>query len=196
MGQKKEIGEIFASKLKHGEKSPSTELWNKLNDSLDKQKKMKYKKALYLFLAGAGVLIIIFLLLEINVLTDNPHTLKENRPSEDETSLIGDQHVEHKQEEIKIKDSIANGTNHKQSPQTTFPSEKEIKNNSLHENDNSKYKKVENIQTNTLDDGYEVKKNYYYYNSDKGENMITENIEVIDSLLNRTQLSTDSIPKT
>lgn len=58
MEQKKDIGKLFKNKLVDGKKSPTQEVWKKINHTLD-QHATRRKRFIYYWLAGGIVLILI-----------------------------------------------------------------------------------------------------------------------------------------
>lgn len=108
MGQKKDIGEIFASKLKDGEKNPSSELWNRVDDSLDKQNQLKKKNIIYWFIGGVGVLIIgLSILFGNDILFPNSSSYKREPLIKEELAFPLDPNQNNKKNEIPLQDSLS-----------------------------------------------------------------------------------------
>lgn len=194
MGQNKEIGEVFASKLKDAKKSPSKELWQRVDNSLVKQGKIKNR--IYWFVSGSILLIGVFLIFEVNVSNDNPHYTEENFPLENETILPIEHYQDREEDENETVEPNRITLDNKNSNPKAENVVNKIEDETQKEiEDDLKSKNNKSLKTESIDNTYEVKKNYYYYNSEDGKNIVTENIEIIDSLVNKKQQETDSLPE-
>ena len=60
MEEKKDIGQFFKDKLKDGEKSPSTDLWDRINTSLDKEDRLR-KNSIPYWIMGLGITLLFIL---------------------------------------------------------------------------------------------------------------------------------------
>lgn len=196
MGQKTEIGKMFASKLKDGKKSPSEDAWNRLDIFLEEKKSRKRKNIVY-WLIGGGFLFLMgsYILFGTNILTSDSSLSTERFPQKEATEFVFDNDRDDGDTSFKTNDSIGiDLIGNKESSQTST-SEVETEGH-LQKNpqqpttaDNSKRK-----NSKPVDETFEVTENYYYYNSRDGKQLVTKRKEVIDSLLNKGATKTDSIP--
>lgn len=196
MGQKTEIGKMFASKLKDGKKSPSEDAWNRLDIFLEEKKSRKRKNIVY-WLIGGGFLFLMgsYILFGTNILTSDSSSSTERFPQKEATEFVFDNDRDDGDTSFKTNDSIGiDLIGNKESSQTST-SEVETEGH-LQKNpqqpttaDNSKRK-----NSKPVDETFEVTENYYYYNSRDGKQLVTKRKEVIDSLLNKGATKTDSIP--
>lgn len=196
MGQKTEIGKMFASKLKDGKKSPSEDAWNRMDIFLEEKKSRKRKNIVY-WLIGGGFLFLMgsYILFGTNILTSDSSSSTERFPQKEATEFVFDNDRDDGDTSFKTNDSIGiDFIGNKESSQTST-SEVETEGH-LQKNpqqptteDNSKRE-----NSKPVDETFEVTENYYYYNSRDGKQLVTKRKEVIDSLLNKGATKTDSIP--
>ncbi len=197
MGNKKDIGKLFETKLSAGNKIPKESLWEKINTSLEEEKR-KRKKLLFYWWLGGGISVLLGLYLMFgagNFLNQNSQIPLENNASElntysdsekentettlnisDEDSLQFKSNGDEKLSKIENTDENGTVNNSKNSSKTT--SENKIQKGSL--------------KGKSIDETYTVSKNYYYYNSKDGKQIITSNKAEIDSLVSQQYKGLDS----
>lgn len=196
MGQKKDIGTLFKNKLNDAKITPKNSLWDKINTSLDEEKR-KRKRILFYWWLGSGISVLLglFLLFGTGIfLNQNSQIPLENNPLEQKPLLTSDK--EHNDETIKIlKDSLKfkNNDDEKLSKIDT-----ENKHETLNDTESpSKKVSEKNIQKSSskrksIDEIYTISEKYYYYNSKDGKQIITNNKNEIDSLISKQYKFLDS----
>ena len=190
MAQKRDIGQVFATRLKDGKKSPSKDAWNRLDVTLENEKQRKKKNLLY-WLMGGGLafLVGLYILLGTNILKNDSFSSEKNLPKKENAGFILDNDINQKEEGVKSNDSIE-----LKHPQKTINFEENAE--KIDQNNPSQLTKEGNSKkekTNHIDESFEVTKNYYYYNSKDGKQLVTKNKEVIDSLMDENYKTPDTI---
>jgi hypothetical protein len=204
MGQKKDIGQLFENKLNHAKKIPNTSLWEKINASLDEEKRRKKRLFLYWLVSG-GISVLLGLLLLFGnemffssslpkhqntvPLNEQSNTISENENGENavEISTENSQTIKNTgeekltriilPEENRESSESGNPLDKNASAQSVAAENKSIKNKSKHK---------------STDENFTVTKNYYYYNSKDGKQIVTKNKDEIDSLISEHYKSLDS----
>ncbi|MCB0465473.1 MAG: hypothetical protein KDC78_07330 [Aequorivita sp.] len=204
MGQKKDIGQLFESKLNDAKKIPNKSLWEKINASLDEEKRRKKRIFLYWVLSGGVSVLLGLLLLFGNVMLFNSSSpLNQNNLPVKEQSSIPSKNENNKTPiEISKKNPTSHENKGEEKLSRIIPPEENSKlsetENSIDKNtftqpatseNNSKKIKPEHKST---DENFTVTKNYYYYNSKDGKQIVTNNKEEIDSLISKQYKSLDS----
>ncbi|HLW32265.1 MAG TPA: hypothetical protein VKX40_08375 [Aequorivita sp.] len=191
MGQKTEIGNIFAAKLKDGKKSPSKDAWNRLDTFLE-EKQSKKRKTIAYWLIGGGILFLMasYILFGTNIPTSDSPSSQEKSPQKGAVEFVFDHDRDKKDTSVKTNDSIKNILkNDNQSSQQSGL--EEITEGRVQ---NNQQKPTTMGNPKIIEETFEVTENYYYYNSRDGKKLVTKRKEVIDSLLNKGVTKPDSIP--
>lgn len=201
MGQKKDIGEVFETRLKDGKKSPSNELWHRLDKSLDQREQTKKKNLLYWLIGGGSAILIgISLIFSTNILSSDTTTSQKNlHPKKESVISIDKDHKEmesdieaddpiitHRMEDKLIEKTTTSKENTQQQPQEDPKKKSKVK--------NTEKIKTKPVDAWNIDNTDEITKNYYYYNSQDGKQLVTDRKEVIDSLMDENRRKPDSIP--
>jgi hypothetical protein len=204
MGQKKDIGTLFENKLNDGKKIPSTNLWEKINSSLDEEERRK-KRIIYYWLVGGGMFLLLgFLLLFGNgdPLQSNSTSHKDDIPLIEESTISSE--IENNKtpfESLKEDPLIINNESEEKLSKIDIPEEnseirKEAKlivtQSQTQQSDSKKTSEKGKLTSKRLDENSKVSKNYYYYNSSTGQQIITTNKKEIDSLISEQYKSLDS----
>ena len=209
----KDIGELFEKKLSKGKKKPSESVWEKINTSLDAEKSRK-KRILYTWLVGAGLIGVFVLFLVLN----NESPLQSNSPKQQDHTIVtnqsdisSDPSIEKEKEDNDTKELfkalkedtlIVTNKNREKDPEIAITNqdselnEKEKSSNikSKIQQKDSGNKSKNNITTgNTFDKNSTVTKNYYYYNSQNNQTIVTQNKNEIDSLISEQNKFLDSV---
>jgi len=197
MDHKKDIGSLFKQKLDGAAKEPNAELWDKIEVSLDKRDRKR--RGFFFFWLGTGTAAIILLLLYLNSSTSEMEDLDSAIPKTEiatETVTEGSTTSEFNTEKnnaILINDSIDGnrmGELEQKELNDLISSEDNLvtpKRNSTNQNKGTKEKDP------FMDDSVTIKTTYHYYNGDTKQMLETEDKNVIDSLLERTNINIDSL---
>ncbi|MDC8000811.1 hypothetical protein POV26_07165 [Aequorivita todarodis] len=213
MGQKKDIGTFFETKLNGGKKTPNQSLWEKINLSLDEETRRRKRTLLY-WLVGGGL----FVSLGLFLLLSNGNFSQTNLHTDQNNILLNDQSNSNSEEknnktaieketsglssEISKKDSLTVKNN----DETLSKIESTKENLEKDELANSKKTKQSTKQISSgskakkdlsnkesIDETFSVTTKYYYYNNEDGKRIITTDKNEIDSLIIRKHQSLDSI---
>lgn len=202
MGEKKDIGEIFASKLKDGEKNPSSELWNRVDNSLDKQNEIKKRNLVYWFIGGGAVLILAISLLFSGDIISTNSSIPNNEPLPDvDINIPLDKSYDKRKDGISLEDSVFVLEQKERVAQDILISPEKTerkmeKESSKQTKTKSPEEKNSKIKHSKFDeDSFDVVRKYHYYSSDDSVMHVTEKINVIDSLVNRNQHEIDTVQK-
>jgi hypothetical protein len=204
MRQKKDIGQLFENKLNNGKKTPSKSIWEKINTSLDAEKRRK-KRVFYYWLVGSGITILLGLLLvntenitQNNIINKNntpPFTkqpIKTTAKENNENSVIVSKeksvHIDSENNK-KLSKIVNSNENTKQSEQKKSTNSKTQKQHIEARNKTNKHSQT----TKGENENYTVSKNYYYYNSKDGKQLVTTSKREIDSLIAEGHKSVDSL---
>ena len=196
MEEQKDIGQFFKDKLKNGEKSPSTDLWDRINTSLDNEDRLLKNSFPYWTIGFSITLLLILGFLLYSAYSTESYfdsmkrenDIKANKPvfaipSESNDDRIGiidslDKLSENKnlsEIEIKIDDSIKNSVGRPE------------------ENSVVSQKNVSSPKISETIESFRVSKKYHYYNSEDGEEWSTSDRNLIDSLLYKNKVIIDSV---
>lgn len=184
MKKGKEIGSFYKSALENGKKSPNNNIWEKINKSLDEEKRSK-RKLFYFWILGSGIsaVIVLFLIFEKEIF--NQTTIPEQEKS---NPLIknSSNNSEEKFNDIILIDSLIYDKNDKANFSNSEIDVKDSNDDKLDSNSKigtkSTTKKAKS-KTVTKAEIYTVKTNYYYYNSQDSTQIMTSNKKEIDSLI-------------
>lgn len=201
MGQKEDIGQLFEKKLNHAKKIANPSLWEKISASLDEENRRK-KRMLFYWLMGGGISVLFGLLVLFGNKSFNnssspsnqdsiPKLEQSKRFSENDNSANSVEILEENSrigneeklsgillsEEIKDTNKIKNPLNKNITKQSTASNRNSRKNNP---------------HPKSADENFTVTKNYYYYNSKNGKQLVTKNKEEIDSLISKQNQTVDS----
>ncbi|SRX54518.1 hypothetical protein [Aequorivita sp. CIP111184] len=197
MGQKKDIGALFENKLNDGKKIPNKSLWEKINTSLDEEKRRK-KRILFYWLIGGGVSVLLGLVLMFGselFLHSNLQT------QENKNSLTEENNTYTKKESLKtvIENLKVDSLNFKKNGDEKLfrnPNALEIRTaNEIEKSsqiDSENKTKKSTSKKNNIDETYTVSKKYYYYNSKDGKQIVTNSKSEIDSLILKEYKSSDT----
>ncbi|MBK5213043.1 MAG: hypothetical protein JJE55_05210 [Flavobacteriaceae bacterium] len=200
MEQKKDIGALFEKGLNDGKKIPNKSLWEKINTTLDEEKRRK-KRILYYWFVGAGlsVLLGLFLLLGNGIFSPSNYNLPENNTSSPNQSIST---LEKISNETSLENSTKDSLSHQTYTEEKLSKIKYVQEDSvLMKNENTSKlipeTKTEKIlsKNKSKNENYSVSKNYYYYNSRDGKRLVTSDKKVIDSLLLDKSLDSVNIKK-
>lgn len=206
MGKNKDIGQLFENKLNDGKKIPNTSLWEKINASLEEEKRRK-KRIFFFWLLSGGVSILLGLLLlvgnQMSLYPNWQHTQENSAPVNEQSSTLSED--ENNETPIEIsKENVPNitPTSEEKLSKIILPEENRefvTTENPLSKKSTSQQIDSENKSTKTkpkhksTDENFTVTKNYYYYNSKDGKQIVTKNKDEIDSLISKQYKSLDSI---
>src|SRR5690606_11255583 len=140
MENKKDIGKLFEDKLQFGKKEPNTKVWERLNISLDAEKR-KREKIMYYWFTAIGVVLLLGVILIINI------------DSKEETNKLTDQKKDNASESTLKKEVVNTANNLKTSIIDTLNnSNKKVEStsNSNVSVENSEGDKIENAKENIL----------------------------------------------
>jgi hypothetical protein len=192
MAKKNDIGTLFENKLKEGEKSPNSALWEKINTSLEKEER-KRKKFFFFWLTGGGIVGLISLWVLFSnpfftaTFTDKPNS---NTILTEERTVISEPENEKLITSTAIKDSINSEDN---------DAEKLLELKGIKEDSIQKAKIIIGNKTKSItskkksiEETFEVSEKYYYYNSRDGKQIVTESKKTIDSLIFEATKTLDS----
>lgn len=198
MGNKQEIGKLFENKLNNGKKKPSTNLWEKVNTTLEAEKRRR-KRVLYYWFLGGGLTVLLGLFLFNNSQNSTPEQ-KNNNLIVAQPNITSEKESTENSIVISKKDSLYNNnieTEEKLSKidLSTKISEQNENENPVTENINKQRIESEKEKTSSkiLNENYTVSKNYYYYNSKDGKQLITTSKREIDSLIIEGHKTIDSL---
>ncbi len=198
MGQKKDIGKLFETKLNEGKKIPNKSLWDKINSSLDEEKRRK-RRIMFYWLVGGGLSV----LLGLVMLFGNGFFLnKESLTQKRNTNVIEDLNTNSTKEsnetlsKISKEDSliVKNDSGEKLSKIDTHI--ENLKQNELvstSENNSETEEQKNSSNKKPVDESFTVSEKYYYYNSRDGKQLVTESKKEIDSIVSKQYKSLDSI---
>lgn len=194
MGQKEDIGKLFEDRLVDTKNNPSKNLWEKINNSLDAEKRKK-KKILFYWIAGLGLTVLFGLFLGFG----NVGFLNPNTQSPEKSTLLTDQPFSSSEKESnqKLNENILKDSlNHIQLNSENLSEVIINQDDSIvTEVGTSSRIKIQKKSTKdkSVDETYTVSKKYYYYNSQDGKQIITTNKKEIDSLVSDRQEPLDSL---
>ena len=197
MGNKKDIGKLFETKLNAGNKIPKDSLWEKINTSLDDEKRKRRRMLLYWWLGGGiSVLLGLFLLFGAgNFLNSNSQIPLENKSSEQNSLSNSEKENSEVTITISKKDSLQfNSNGEEKLSKIENTNESETLNDSENLSKTTSKKKIQkgSSKGKSIDETYTVSKKYYYYNSKDGKQIVTTNKNEIDSLISQQYKSLDS----
>ncbi|MDP2686708.1 MAG: hypothetical protein Q8O62_05770 [Aequorivita sp.] len=196
MGQKKDIGQFFETKLNAGKKIPNESIWEKINASLDEEKRKRKRLLLYWWLGGGiSFLLGLFLLFGIGkFLNTHSQIPLENNSLEQKPFSTSDK--EHNDETIKISEDSLKSKNIDDEKLSKIETENEHKTLNNTGNPSKKVSEKERQKSSSkrksIDETYTVSEKYYYYNSKDGKQIVTNNKNEIDSLISKQYKSLDS----
>ena len=197
MGNKKDIGKLFETKLNAGNKIPKDSLWEKINLSLDEEKR-KRKRILFYWWLGGGISVLFGLYLLFgggNFLNPNTQIPLEQDSSEQNSFSNSEKENLETTFNILEEDSLKfknKGEENLSKIENT--NESGIVNNSEKTSKTTSEKKIQkgSQKRKSIDETYTVSEKYYYYNSKDGMQIITTNKNEIDSLVSKQYKSLDS----
>lgn len=196
MGQKKDIGKLFENKLKHGEKQPNKSVWEKLDVSLDAEKR-KREKIIYYWLIGTSVVFLLGLVLLINSESVSNSNIPSNTKNIITTEASHNENINHPESKMSISDTLFSKAVNEEvlSKIDDFDIDSDVnskinvektESNLIKENSKKRSSKIN-------EEEYQVSKNYYYYNSKDGKQLVTHSKKEIDSLIAEQRKSKDSL---
>ncbi|MEM0519487.1 hypothetical protein [Aequorivita flava] len=192
MTKKNDIGTLFENKLKEGEQSPNSNLWKKIDTSLEKEERKK-KKLLFYWTMGLGI----FSLIGFWILFGNSFTtpMPPINPSTQSVKTEINNNQDFKNEESSSKINV-DSTGLELTKTKKMLEVNTVEKDSIEQVEISR-KISENSpipasKKNTIDETFQVSKKYYYYNSSDGKQIVTENKNEIDSLATRFKKEIDS----
>ncbi|GEQ87020.1 hypothetical protein ULMS_25280 [Patiriisocius marinistellae] len=211
MKTEKEIGIALEKKLQGAHRSPSPDMWEKINGSLDKKDR---RRKIAFWLWGAGILIIA--LTTLYVATSNNDTqnkivtiqeIDNNQTKTNASEIKNTQEITTnetlKQENVTPKGSketdgkTINSTPNKMKQEVNI-SAKESTLKISEDKVKSATQNHKKTKERVTDEQYKVTKSYRYYNSKTKEEIVTENKKMMDSVIEKNmqlQKSLDSIKK-
>ena len=200
MGQKQDIGKIFENKLDAGKKNPTESLWEKINTSLDEEKRRR-KRILFYWLVGGGLSVLLgsFLLFGSEIFTpQNSKTPQQHNSLEQK--LFTDSASEKEDMDAPFTISKVDSLNVEKNKERKLSKIEIFKNDSIVGNNenpstpNSK-RKIQKGSANQKGsfENYSVSKKYYYYNSRTGTQIETTDKSEIDSLVSEQYKTIDSV---
>jgi hypothetical protein len=197
MGQKKDIGKLFATRLSEGKQIPKESLWEKINTSLDEEKRKRKRLLIYWWLGGGiSVLVGLFLLFGAgNFLNQNSETPSENNYLEQNSFSNSEKENTETTINISEKDSLQfkDNAEEKLSKIENINESKTLNNpETLSKKTSEKKIQKGSSKGKSIDETYTVSKKYYYYNSKDGKQMVTSNKDEIDSLVSQQYKSLDT----
>ncbi|QQX77007.1 MULTISPECIES: hypothetical protein [Aequorivita] len=200
MGEKKDIGKLFENKLKKGKKTPENRLWEKINTSLNKEKRRR-KRIFYYWISGGLILSLsgAFLFFGNSDFLKINSTATKNINEKLENNASSEKIDDAKSFKIVPIDSLSTQvqdeklrkiTSAKENQPAHFPQKLEEKKSKK----NSEKKASKNT---SLDESFKVSEKYYYYNSRDGKQIVTQDKSEIDSLIlkNNRELDSSNINK-
>jgi len=199
MGQKKDIGKLFETKLSAGKKIPTESLWEKINTSLDEEKR-KRKRILFYWWLGGGISVLFGLYLLFgagNFLNQNSQIPPENNTSENNSFSNLEKENTETTLNISEEDSLQfkNKSEEKLSKiETTENLSTIIETENTSKTTSKKQNQKGSSKGKSIDEIYTISEKYYYYNSKDGKQMVTANKNEIDSLVSQQYKSLDSVP--
>ncbi|WP_310992498.1 hypothetical protein [Aequorivita marina] len=191
----KDVGKIFESKLKKGEKKPKESVWEKLNTSLD-AKEARKKRTLYAWLVAAGLVCTMVFLLIYNTQTPlekDGHKQNNNTPKTNLIPVVTESASKKSEAAIDTMESskIINEASERPTGNEILTDSKKYnekaansKSKPSFQSESSEDKSEarttkENIET----DSFIVSTTYYYYDSQSGKTITTTEKSKIDSLI-------------
>ncbi len=185
MGNKKDIGKFFENKLGAGKKAPATDLWKKINTSLDKEIRRRKKLFLLWIIGGSlsALLVVVFI-------SGSLGSFNSNKPSEQILPAISNSENSSEKETSEKENSEVS----KEQSQSADINQNVL--SEIHKNTDSISKKTgknSSTKNKSVDENFSVTKKYYYYNSSTDTQIITTNKAEIDSLVSENNRSTDTL---
>ncbi len=196
MGNKKDIGKLFETKLSAGNKIPKESLWEKINTSLDEEKRKRKRLLIYWWLGG-GISVLLGLVLLFgagNFLNQNSQIPLENNSSEQNSFSNFETENTDTIVNISKEDSFLIKNNGEEKLPKIEDLNESVLNNSEEPIKMSSKKKIQkgSSKGKSIDEIYTVSEKYYYYNSKDGKQIITNKKQEIDSLVSQHYKSLDS----
>src|SRR5690606_14957765 len=173
MGQKKDIGKLFETKLSAGNKIPKESLWEKINSSLDEEKR-KRKRILFYWWLGGGISVLFGLYLLFgagNFLNQNTQIPPENNTSENNSFSNLEKENTETTLNISEEDSLQfkNNDEEKLSKIETTENLSTIIETENTSKTTSKKQNQKGSKGKSIDEIYTISEKYYYYNSKDGK---------------------------
>jgi|26BtaG_2_1085354.scaffolds.fasta_scaffold00209_1 low affinity Fe/Cu permease len=196
MEEKKDIGQFFKDKLKDGEKSPSTDLWDRINTSLDKEDRLR-KNSFPYWIMGLGITLLFilgFIFYTSNFIESDSDSLKKENTIKAQAPVLATP-SESNEDRININYSLDEVSENKNLSEIESKIDDSIKNSVARPKKNM----VVSMEKESLPkiaetiDSYRVSKKYHYYNSEDGEEWSTSDKNLIDSLLYKNDVKLDSV---
>ena len=138
---------------------------------------------------GFAFLVGLYILFGTNILNNDSFSSEKNFPKKENAGFILDNDNDQREEGVKSNDSAE--VKH---PQKTINFEENTE--KIDQNNPSQLTKEGNSKkekTDPIDESFGVIKNYYYYNSKDGTQLITNKKELIDSLIDKNYKTSDTI---
>ena len=196
MKHNEDIGSVVEKKLKAAQKSPTNQLWERIDATLEKESK-KRRRFVWFFYGISGIVAVLLLFYGIK------YGGNVTRDTVDKSKIISERDSEGTPEAVNDSSEIITSTSTDNlNPNTEETSEasidakipvdnekttKDVTKNSL----NNKKPKTSKKTTN-IEESYEVKTTYYYYNSELDKQVQTHDKNIIDSLMQVTTNRLDS----
>lgn len=182
MGQKKDIGQFFENKLNDGKKSPNKNLWEKVNASLDQEKRRR-RRIFFYWASGCAILTLLgalFLFSNAKFLQPNSTIPKKNNEKIQNPVLSPENEDGEKSIKISPVDSTipVKNDNEKLSKIPSPVADRQTAEKGKKKVLEKKPKKSKNVE-----ETFSVSEKYYYYNSRDGKQFVSENKSEIDSLV-------------
>lgn len=196
MEEKKDIGQFFKDKLKDGEKSPSTDLWDRINTSLDKEDRLR-KNSFPYWIMGLGITLLFilgFIFYTSNFIERDADSLKKENAIKAQAPVLATP-SESNEDRININYSLHEVSENKNLSEIESKIDDSIKNSIARPKKNMvvSMKKESLPKISETIDSYRVSKKYHYYNSEDGEEWSTSDKNLIDSLLYKNDVKIDSV---
>lgn len=194
MGQKKDIGKLFENRLVDTKNNLSKNLWEKINNSLDTEKRRK-KRILFYWITGLGLTVLFGLFLVFSsglFLNPNTRTPENSTLLTDQPFSPSEKENDQKPNENILKDSLRDIKLNSEKLSEVITNQDD---STVAEINNSKKMKIEkrSSKDKSVDETFTVSKKYYYYNSQDGKQLITTNKKEIDSLVSDRHKPLDSL---
>lgn len=196
MEEKKDIGQFFKDKLKDGEKSPSTDLWDRINTSLDKEDRLR-KNSFPYWIMGLGITLLFilgFIFYTSNFIESDSDSLKKENTIKAQAPVLATP-SELNNDRMETLDSHYKISEIKNLSEIEFKIDDSIENTVMRPEENSvvSQKNVSSPKISETLESYRVSKKYHYYNSEDGAEWSTSDRNLIDSLLNKNKIIIDSV---